>query len=65
MNVMKPDIKTIGMGIGLLSLSAVTSNCADGEKEEKDVTKRPNVLLILADDMGFSDLGGYGSEIET
>jgi arylsulfatase A-like enzyme len=27
--------------------------------------KRPNILLILADDMGFSDLGCYGSEIHT
>jgi len=26
---------------------------------------RPNVLLILADDLGFSDLGCYGGEIET
>ncbi len=26
---------------------------------------RPNVLLILADDMGFSDAGCYGSEIAT
>ncbi len=25
----------------------------------------PNVVLILADDMGFSDLGCYGSEIST
>ena len=27
--------------------------------------KPPNVLLILADDLGFSDLGCYGGEIET
>ena len=27
--------------------------------------KAPNILLILADDMGFSDLGCYGSEIRT
>ena len=28
-------------------------------------SRRPNVVLILADDMGFSDLGCYGSEIST
>ncbi|MBI1372465.1 MAG: sulfatase-like hydrolase/transferase [Phycisphaera sp.] len=27
--------------------------------------KRPNVVFILADDMGYSDLGCYGGEIET
>ncbi|WP_390889051.1 arylsulfatase [Rhodopirellula halodulae] len=27
--------------------------------------QRPNVLLIMVDDLGFSDLGCYGSEIET
>ena len=28
-------------------------------------SKRPNILLILSDDMGFSDLGCYGGEIQT
>lgn len=27
--------------------------------------KRPNIIVILADDMGYSDLGCMGSEIET
>jgi arylsulfatase len=27
--------------------------------------KRPNILLLLADDMGWSDLGCYGGEIRT
>jgi len=26
---------------------------------------RPNVLLIVVDDMGFSDVGAFGGEIDT
>ncbi len=27
--------------------------------------KRPNILIVMVDDMGFSDLGCFGSEIQT
>ena len=27
--------------------------------------KKPNIIVILTDDMGFSDIGSYGSEINT
>jgi len=30
-----------------------------------DAPRRPNIVLILADDMGFADMGAFGSEIKT
>jgi arylsulfatase len=30
-----------------------------------DEPRRPNIVVILGDDMGFSDMGSYGSEIKT
>lgn len=32
---------------------------------KKSTTKKPNVIVILTDDMGFSDIGCFGSEIKT
>jgi arylsulfatase A-like enzyme len=41
--------------VALLMSSMSTAHSAD----------RPNVIVILADDMGYSDIGCYGSEIDT
>ena len=32
---------------------------------ENRAAGKPNVIVIMADDLGFSDLGCYGGEIET
>ena len=32
---------------------------------QSSFSAQPNILLVMADDMGFSDLGCYGSEIDT
>ena len=33
--------------------------------EASEVNKKPNILLILCDDMGFSDIQCYGGEVST
>ena len=32
---------------------------------QKNANARPNIIMIVADDMGYSDIGCYGSEIQT
>jgi len=44
----------LSIGLILASLSAVAEQA-----------KNPNILLIMVDDMGFSDIGAYGSEVKT
>ncbi len=49
---------------GWLILLAAAIAFVAGTTEAREARK-PNVLLILADDLGFSDLGCYGGEIAT
>ena len=44
---------------------AVVSTALLPRSAISNTEKRPNIVLILADDMGFSDIGCYGGEIET
>ena len=49
--------------IGLLAVAATLFCLIQGTSFA--AASKPNVLIILADDMGFSDAGCYGSEIHT
>ncbi len=51
-----------------VAASAVITKCAPGLAQASAPpapARKPNILVIVADDMGFSDLGCYGGEIQT
>ena len=49
-------VNVLRRSLFLIAITAATSVLA---------AERPNVIVILADDMGFSDIGCYGGEIAT
>lgn len=55
------SLLTLGLTFVVAPLRAVDEATSD----KTPAASRPNVVLILADDMGFSDIGCYGGEIET
>ena len=46
-------------GLALVVLITGSHSIAD------PLSERPNILLIVADDLGYSDLGIFGGEINT
>jgi len=51
-------MQTIGLG----TAGALWSGLRNSHAQER---RAPNIILIMADDMGFSDIGCYGGEIDT
>ena len=45
-----------------IALAAVGAACTPADQS---ASERPHILLIVADDMGYSDVGAYGGEIAT
>ncbi len=52
------------MPLRLLLLGVVLISCQGSPPPTRSATL-PNIIVILADDMGFSDIGCFGSEIST
>ena len=49
----------VGVLCALVAPAAAIAQGAQGSD------RRPNIVVILGDDMGFSDMGCFGSEIKT
>ena len=51
-------LSAFSLTIALVSAGACTP-------VDRTASKRPNILLVVADDLGFTDIGAYGGEIDT
>ncbi len=51
--------------LAALALTALTAQIQSYAETEQGSGRAPNIVVIMADDMGFSDIGCYGSEMET
>lgn len=54
----------------LVTLLIIATSCQENNQKtesnnQKPTNPKPNILLIVADDMGYSDIAPFGGEIET
>ena len=52
---MKPALRVLVATAILLTIVCVVQQTGNGQ------TRRPNILLIVSDDVGYADIGIYGS----
>ena len=59
---MKTAITTLAAA---LALAACQADTPETEARSSTPTNPPNIVLILVDDMGYTDIGAFGSEVAT
>jgi arylsulfatase A-like enzyme len=57
------NLRTLRMAMGAAGM--VVALAVPAIAPAADAPRRPNIVVILGDDMGFADIGAFGSEIKT
>ena len=58
-------LRALSLVVAMLSLMSCNRASEPSEESPPTESRRPNILLIVADDMGYTDIGSFGGEIAT
>ncbi len=58
-------LKDLFVRFGFIGLLVLLAFAIQTPAADKPLSTSPNILLIMADDMGYTDIGNFGGEIQT